>query len=407
MCRSLFHLGVFTLLTCLLCLGSNLVGFAEDTGEGYGYSDDGLWMYVIYEDTGEVSVTCQDTEIVNAVIPSKIDGYTITMIEARCFDQNEYLETVEIPNTITSIEDWAFYGCTNLQEINIPSSVVTIKWEAFYNCASVTTVTIPASVKELQEFVFEGCTSLTSIYVSDANKYYCDVDGVLYDKDITTIIKYPDAKEGTEYTLPETCTIVEDWAFVGATLLESITLGDQVTEIGEDAFYGCTALQSIVIPEGITILDGSVFGLCSALESVSLPTTLESIGDGCFMSCTALTSIEIPESVTTLGAYAFLNCVNLLEIALTESCTSVGVYSLGYYINDSEEYVKIPGFVVDTLDNTAAFSYCYTNAIECTGGITTATIFIYIIFIIIGLVVIFVIAISIAMYRIKKRHELK
>lgn len=374
--------------------------------QSIGYSDDGLWMYNDYGD-GTVSVSCQDSTITEAEVPSEINGRTITMIEVDCFIDNADLETVKLPSTITEIEDYAFYNCTGLKNISLPNGVKSIGWESFYNCSSLTEITIPASVELIDQFAFEGCTSLQAVNVSDANRYYKDEDGILFDYDGTTLILYPSEQEGTEYTVPEGCTRVEDYAFIGATKLESINI-DGISELGEDAFYYCTSLQSISVPEGIELLDGSVFGNCTSLKSVTLPSTLTQIGASCFYNCVALESINIPDSLTTIDNYAFFNCASLTSLTLTANVTYLGDYCLGYYYSDDDELKRLPDFTVDTDNGTAAFTYAAEHSLKCTGGITQGIVFIYILVAIIALVIICTIVIILVQKHIHKRYyELK
>ena len=68
-----------------------------------------------------------------------------------------------------------------------------------------------------------------------ANTKYSSQDGILFDKDKTTLIQAPMLIEGT-YTVPNT-----------------------VKTIGESAFTYCTALEGIILPEGLTKIDDTAF----------------------------------------------------------------------------------------------------------------------------------------------------
>ncbi len=339
-----------------------------------GYTEDGLWMYNDYGD-GTFSVTCMDTEAEEVTVPSKIMGRTVTMIEVDAFKDCTKLEKVTLPATITVIEDYSFYNCTALKEIEIPKSVVNIGWQAFYNCSSLEEVFIPAAVSSIEEFAFEGCASLREFRVSDANDWYKSADGVLFDYEGTTLIRYPCAKEDDSYAVPDGCTRIEDWAFIGNTYLAHIDI-NQVQELGEEAFYYCTALQEFTVPEGITTLERYMFANCHSLQRVTLPEGLTTIGIGAFYSCLSLPEIEIPDSVTTIEQTAFFNCGSLKTISLTENVTSIGEMAMGYYFDESEQYKKIPDFTIDAKDDTQAFAYAAENSIRCTGGITQGTVFI-------------------------------
>lgn len=379
-------------------------GTSQTVQDQNGYSEDGMWMYNDYGD-GTFSVTCMDTEAVEVTVPSRLAGRTVTMIEVDAFKDCTKLETVHIPATVTVIEDYSFQECTALKSVEIPASVENIGFYAFYGCSSLEEVFIPASVKEIEMFAFEGCSSLKKIEVSDANHAYKAEDGVLFDIDGTTLIRYPSAKEDTAYTVPAGCTRIEDWAFIGNTYLEHVDLAD-VEVLGEEAFYYCTALREITVPAGQKSLDRYTFAQCQSLESVTLPEGLETLGRGCFYGCFALKSIDIPSTVTTIEDMAFFNCGTLKSITLTDAVTSIGERALGYYYDENDTYQKVPGFVIDARDDTQAFAYAAENSIRCTGGITEGTVFIYIVIGVVVLVILATIALVIAQRRIQKRHEL-
>lgn len=371
-----------------------------------GTTLDGLWTYNDYGD-GTFSVSCNDKSLVHAEVPATINGKTVTMIELDCFKDNTALESVVLPDTITHIEDWAFSGCTSLRSISLPNGLDRIDWQAFYGCSSLEEITIPSSVTLIDKFIFEGCNSMKAVHVADDNAYYTDVDGVLFDYAMMTLLYYPSDKEGTTFDIPDSCTKIEEWAFIGNAHLETIDLTG-ITEIGEDAFYHCTALRSIAVPEGISELKGSVFGNCTALESVTLPSTLDIIGDSCFYSCVALKEIQIPGRVDTIGNYAFFNCPSLSVIAINDAVKNIGDYALGFYLDEeTQEPKRTPDFTVDTDGDTAAHAYCVRYDIKSTGGVTQSSVFIIVLLAVIVLLVGAVIAIAVAQHKIKQRYELR
>ena len=99
-------------------------------------------------------------------------------------------------------------------------------------CSSLTSVTIPDSVTEIGEYAFDGCTSLTSINVSKQNPNYTSIDGILYDKEGTTLICCPAGTEKSSVTIPDSVTSIEGLAFYECTSLTSVTIPDSVTTIG-------------------------------------------------------------------------------------------------------------------------------------------------------------------------------
>lgn len=133
---------------------------------------------------GGVFENCSSLESIE--IP---DG--ITEISGWLFTQCWSLKKVILPNTITSIGKYAFYTCINLEEINFPDSLAKIDFLTFAHCYALKNVTIPAGVTDIDLSAFNGCTSLPEFNVDENNSKYISVDGVLYSKDMTTLVAFP------------------------------------------------------------------------------------------------------------------------------------------------------------------------------------------------------------------------
>ena len=142
-----------------------------------------------------------------------------------------------IPNSVTSIGDEAFWCCDGLTSITIPNSVTSIGDHAFWGCTGLTSITIPNSVTSIEVGAFgveafDGCSNLTSINVASGNNYYSGINGVLFNKKKTELIRCPEGKSQTSYTIPDSVTSIEKSAFYNCTGLTSITIPNSVTSIG-------------------------------------------------------------------------------------------------------------------------------------------------------------------------------
>ena len=114
--------------------------------------------------------------------------------------------------------------------------------KAFQSCKALTSITIPNSVEFIHPYAFANCESLKSIIVDDDNKCYTSFDGVLFNKSMTSIIKYPKAKENISYIIPYKVRSIGDSAFEGSNILSNITFVNDSTysiTIGKYAFNGC------------------------------------------------------------------------------------------------------------------------------------------------------------------------
>ena len=252
----------------------------------------------------------------------------ITNIGKYAFYECNNLSNINVPEGVTSIGYRAFFECTNLTSINIPKEVTIIKESAFYNCEKLTSITIPEGVISIEYNVFNGCTSLEEIEVNIENPNYLSENGVLFNKEKTKIIKYPEGKKDIkEYIIPNEVSSIESLAFKGCSNLTSITIPEGVTNIESSAFQGCSSLININIPEGITNIENATFSGCSSLTNINIPEGVTSIGSLAFQECSNLTSITIPEKVTNIESSAFQGCSNLVNINIPEGITSIKSYT--------------------------------------------------------------------------------
>jgi uncharacterized repeat protein (TIGR02543 family) len=198
--------------------------------------------------------------------------------------------SISLLSDTLGIASGAFENCTGLTSITIPNSVTNIGYSAFSYCYNLTSITIPNSVTSIGNRAFSNCYDITSITVDSNNPNYSSDNGVLFDKNKTTLIQYPTGKTSPAYIIP-----------------------DSVASIGNRAFYNCTGLTSIIIPNGVIIIGDEAFS-GSGLTSITIPNGVTSIGDEAFSNCASLTSITIPNSVTSIGSNSFYNCSNLNTI---------------------------------------------------------------------------------------------
>lgn len=239
-------------------------------------------------------------------------------------------------------------------------TVTAIDFGAFWACKTLTSISIPAAVTTIDEKAFIYCEALLRIDVHEANKHFCSVDGVLFDKEKTTFIAYPAGKANTTYEIPASVTTIGSGAFDGCKVLTSISIPNSVTTIGYGAFEDCDALTGIEIPASVTTIKNGAFRYCNALTGIEIPASVTSINGDAFYGCTALSHInvheankhfcsvdgvlfnkdkssiiaypagktnktyEIPASVTDIGTSAFSYCEALTNITIPSCVTSIG-----------------------------------------------------------------------------------
>ncbi|MCF0196641.1 MAG: leucine-rich repeat domain-containing protein [Bacteroidaceae bacterium] len=160
--------------------------------------------------------------------------YKINGISAKAFAGATQLESIIMPSTVQTIGHFAFEGCTNLKKVVFPGNPVKMGEGVFFKCRSLTnlslgsewteldlrqfcwsdsltTVRVPAKVTQVRGF--KTLRNLKTIIVDDNNKRFSSVDGVLYNKNFTTLYCVPRAqsgavtvKQGTAYILPDALT---------------------------------------------------------------------------------------------------------------------------------------------------------------------------------------------------------
>jgi hypothetical protein len=213
------------------------------------------------------------------------------------------LTRVTIPSTVTYIAEYVFFGCSLLASITVPDNVTRIEYEAFFDCYSLANVTIGKSVASIEYEAFLGCSSLTAITVDPQNFAYSSVAGVLFNKNRTTLIQYPEAKTGS-YTVPDSVTSIGDFTFVGCAGLTSVTIGDGVTYIGNHVFDWCYLLTSVTIGKSVTSIGDFAFNNSPNLTGVYFRGNLPNVGSQLFAGDNRVTVYYLPGTTgwgTTFG----------------------------------------------------------------------------------------------------------
>jgi len=312
----------------------------QNTQNTQHYNEDGF----IIENEGNgikiIEYTGSKTEV---IIPSRIQNLPVTSIGDRAFAFRHYFTSVTIPNSVTSIGDCAFYPC-----------------------------------------------SLVAINVVADNTAYTSENGVLYNKNKTTLIAYPVRKANNTFVIPNGVTKIEKNAFSQCTNLTSIIIPDSVTNIGEGAFY-YTNLINITLPNSVTFIGNNAFNCCENLSVINvnnantvyssengilynkakttlikypdkktdstfiIPKSVTTIGDSAFYCCYNLIGITVPNSVTSIGDNAFSGCYNLIGITIPNGVTAIGnnVFSNCSSLSS----ITIPKSVTSIGDG--AFSRCF------------------------------------------------
>ena len=102
------------------------------------------------------------------IIPSALNGYTVTRIGTGAFFNCIGLTSLTIPNSVTFIGTQAFKTCSGLTSFTIPNSVTSMGVEVFGRCSGLTSVKIGNSLTSIGFAAFQDATSLSSINIPDS-----------------------------------------------------------------------------------------------------------------------------------------------------------------------------------------------------------------------------------------------
>ena len=394
----------------------------DDAAQRQADVDGYTWSYRVIN--GEAKIVTTNGHCVvsprptgDVSIPATLGGVKVTSIGDNAFRNCRGLTSVAIPESVASIGDCAFEGCCELKSVTIPSSVRNIgEWAfkycyalktvtippnlerigcgAFCHCRGLMLVTIPEKVVSIGGAAFAYCSALRQIKVDAGNQTFASIDGVLYTKDQSVLLAFPNALTSVE--IPKSVTNIGGWAFEGCSGLKSVTIpegvksiennafnqcGDlvsvtipsSVTRIGEAAFGNCRGLKSVTLPEGVEVIDGSAFNRCSGLTSFALPSSVKSIGSFAFEGCGELTSLILPQGLTKIDFNAFRGLNKLTTMTIPASVTEIGGAVFSYcggltQINveaENQKYTSVDG-VLYTKDRT--------ELVMCPNGLKSVTI---------------------------------
>ena len=260
----------------------------------------------------------------------------------------------------------------------IPSAVTEIGSYAFSCVNFLETVIIPDTVITADNIDrINGCNTnnISQYIVGTSNPNYSSVDGVIFNKNATTILAYPNNKPGASYVMPSTVTVIANQALAYSTnsQLQSITLSPNLTTIGSYSFSSLN-LQTLNIPASVDTIDN--LGLWS-IKSVTLDSasTNFSMEDGVLFNFdktklffypreTTRTSYTLPSTVTEIATYALSVYGNAIErLTIGSALTSVGYYneiSTLKYLSISEDTTY--NFDNFYFSNLISVNYCGTNA---------------------------------------------
>ena len=259
-------------------------------------------------------------------------------IEDRAFEECQALRTAYLPKSLKTMGKYAFNDCQGLEKVSL--SVAEIPTFAFGNCTAITQFDLQEGVQKIDKFALDasledalvipktvtyidplaiGNSMAPEYKVEQDNENYSSKDGVLYSKDGTTLVNYPDTSKAKSFTVPSGVTKIGDYAFYAVDNLKTVDLGS-VNELGKDAFASSTTLRNVTFSKNLTAIPDSAFSSTN-IKNLVLPSNIKEIGSNSFSGISAKT-IDLG-SVETIGDSALSSAYNIKEITIPASVTSV------------------------------------------------------------------------------------
>lgn len=227
---------------------------------------------------------------------------------------------------VTEIKDFAFSNISiyndTLKSLQLPSGVTTIGENTLYGLRGLETLMIPASVNSISTKAFLSFGCIREFWVDDNNASYCHIEGVLFNKERTLLVKYPTGSYAESYRVPEGTNIIGENAFFGSTYLTEVYFPDSVGVVRKSSFEFCIELTTIDLGSALNYVEARAFYDCHSLQRVTFEHDIIDIGNSAFYNCNSLTYVEFLGNVNVISYRSFGNCTELVTFKIYGQVTN-------------------------------------------------------------------------------------
>ncbi len=359
-------------------------GYESVFGYIFGYSSKGSYYnstsaYVWYVGNSKCSYVSGtiSTDYVNALPGSESTAYSIS---GGTWQYSNFTQTYKltgyyyyIPESLrnvtitvdTTIPTAAFNGCKNIASISIPNNTISIGESAFQNCSILKRINsetdglfnIPSGVEEINDYTFYGCSLVEEVTLSN------NITSIgNYTFTNCTIMTKFNSENMYELIVPKSCESIGKYTFKGMGLITNVEVPDTVTSIGAGAFEGMSSLESIILPfvgardgaNGYESVFGYIFGYSSKGSYYnSTSAYVWYVGNSKCSYVSGTISTDYVNALPGSESTAYSISGGTWQYSnFTQTYKLTGYY---YYIPESLRNVTI---TVDTTIPTAAFNGC-------------------------------------------------
>ena len=174
------------------------------------------------------------------------------------------------------------FEASHLKTIVLPDSLVEMNYNAF-SLSDIESMYLPASVRYIQGGALSSMLQVEAIEAAPDNPYFAVEDGVLYSKDMKTLVSYPSGKDEDRYVIPDGVVTV-GYGACENTLFREVSFPETLKRIAWSGFNS-SQIRELYLPQSLETIDGWAFAYTHNLRTVVIPSSVKTINGVSFMSC--------------------------------------------------------------------------------------------------------------------------
>jgi len=318
--------------------------------------------------TKNATILYVDKSLQECIFLNELDDYRVTSISEYAFIQCNIV-SINIPSAITIINKYAFLNCNLLKKVFLPRSITLIDDYVFDGCVLLSdvifegeltsigaicsvdrkiTTAYTVSGPSMNDILAPYFTNITeNIYIDFPNISGINYRINIYENfaSIVSMVNYDDATEPALIDtivfndINYTVTTIERAAFENGKFV-SIDLPDTITLIQEYAFYNCPYLVSVRLPKSLRVIERAAFCFNYSLENIIFYDSITTISADAFKS-TGIEYLELPDSIRLIDANAF-NSSKLRYVKLPNNLDSISFFT---FLGCPLEIIEFPSSV--------------------------------------------------------------